>query len=166
MSGGTPSVTALPGDALAVFDHLAAQPGISASRIMVHGHSLGSFMAGDVAAERDTAGVVLESSATTTEAWIRATVPAAVRPLMRFDIAESMRGQGNLANMGKIQEPLLVIVGAYDETTPPALSRTLYAAGAGARGQKHLTIVPEAGHNDVLRHDEGLAAYLAFVRSL
>lgn len=165
-SGGTPSIAALPGDALAIFDHLAAQPGISPSRIMVHGHSLGSFMAGDVAAERDTAGVVLESSATTTEAWARAVLPAAARPVVRFDIAESLRGQGNLANMAQIQEPVLVLVGARDETTPPSLSRALYAAGAGDAGRKHLMIVPGAGHNDVLRHDEGMAAYMAFVRSL
>lgn len=166
MSGGTPSIATLQGDALAVFDHLAAQPGISASRIMIHGHSLGSFMAGDVAAQRDTAGVVLESSATTTEAWVRAALPAAARLVMRVDIEESLRGQGNLANMSQIQEPLLVLVGARDDTTPPSLSRALYAAAPGGLYRKHLTIVPDAGHNDVLRHDDGMNAYLAFIRSL
>lgn len=148
MSEGTPSAAALSGDALAVFDYLGSLPGISPAGIMVHGHSLGSFTAGDVAAERPTAGVVLESSVTTTEDWTRATVSALGRMVTRFEIAEGMRGQGNLANVEKIQEPLLSLVGARDETTPPSLSRALFAAslerapptclvvGAGRRAQR------------------------------
>ena len=151
------------GDALAAFDHLASRPGMDPSRIVVHGHSLGSFMAGHVAANRPTAGVVLESSATTAEAYARHQVPFLARPFVRLDIAESLRRQGNLQQMPRIDEPLLLLVGSADRPMPPRFSRELFQASTLPPERKRLLVVPGAGHNDVLHHASAIAAYREFL---
>lgn len=158
-----PGASLLMSDALAVFDHLAAAPGVEASKVVVHGQSLGSFMAGHVAAQRPTAGVVLESSATTAEAFARANIPGFARPFVRLDIAESLRGQGNLQQMTRLAEPLLLLVGSEDEVTPASFSRELFQASTLPAGRRRLSVVPGAGHNDVLAHPAAVRAYGDFL---
>ena len=51
-SSGKPTLTLLEHDALAVFDHLSATLKPRQSKILVHGLSLGSFMAAHVASQR------------------------------------------------------------------------------------------------------------------
>lgn len=159
-SEGVPTVATMGPDGLAAFDYLASLPGRSAARIVVHGQSLGSFIAGEVAAKRPAAGVVLESSATTTEQWIA----AAKRGMpIRVRIDPSLSGRGNLPVIGAIDEPLLLLVGDRDRTTPPSLSQALFAASPLSAGRKTLAVVPRAGHTDVLEQPEAIAAYRAFL---
>lgn len=160
---GPITMDAVMGDALATFDHLAGLPGMAASKIVVHGHSLGSFMAGHVAAHRPTGGVVLESSATTAEDYARAQVPFLARPFVRLDISESLRRQGNLQHMDALDEPLLLLVGERDDATPARFSRELFQASTLPAGRKRLAVVEGAGHNDVLEHPAAVAAYRAFL---
>jgi pimeloyl-ACP methyl ester carboxylesterase len=155
----------LEADGLAAFDYLTGPLRVPPSRVIVHGQSLGSFIAGHVAAERPTGGVVLESSATTTEDWVAANLRGVRRVLVHPRIDESLRGRGNLANMARIEEPLLLLVGAADGTTPPSLSQALYAASPLPAGRKTFAIVPRAGHANVLLQPEAIAAYRAFLAS-
>jgi fermentation-respiration switch protein FrsA (DUF1100 family) len=166
LSEGTPGIAVMEADALAAFDYLRGLAG-GPGRIVVHGHSMGSFLAGHVAAQRPAAGVVLESSATTTEQWIDAGMPGLARPFIKkVEIDPTLRGRGNLANMARIEEQLLVLVGAKDGTTPPRLSRGLYAASPLPAGRKTLATVAGAGHADVMTKAETLRVYRAFLDSL
>lgn len=165
LSTGTPTAATLGEDGLAAFDHLAAELGPGA-RIVVHGQSLGSFVAGHVAANRPSAGVVLESSATTAEDWMKAATPGLARPFLKVRIDEALKGRGNLSNMARIEEPLLILVGARDGTTPPPLSRALYAASPLPPGRKTLFEVPGANHVDVMTKPPAIAAYRAFLGRL
>lgn len=165
LSTGTPTVEALGEDGLAAYDHLARKLG-PGTPIVVHGQSLGSFIAGHVAANRATAGAVLESSATTTEGWSAAATPGIAKPFLKVAIDPALRGRGNLVNMGRIEEPLLILVGTRDGTTPPALSRALYAASPLPAGRKTLVQVKGARHDDVMLKPEAAAAYRAFLARL
>lgn len=166
LSEGRPAIAAMEADALAAFDYLRGLLG-GGGRILVHGHSMGSFLAGHVAAHRPAAGVVLESSATTTEQWVDAGMPGAAKPFIRkVEIDPSLRGRGNLANMARIDEPLLLLVGAKDGTTPPRLSQGLYAASPLPEGRKTLQIVTGAGHTDAMTKPDGIAAYRTFLAGL
>ena len=165
-SEGVPTVATMDGDGPAAFDYLRRLVGPDA-RIVVHGHSLGSFIAGHVAAHRATAGVVLESSATTTEQWVKAGTPGVAKAFIRkVEIADALRGRGNLANMARIEEPLLLLVGAKDGTTPPRLSQGLFEASPLPEGRKTLTVVKGAGHADVMTRAEAREAYRAFLARL
>ena len=166
LSEGRTGIAAMESDALAVFDHLRGLVG-SEARIVLHGHSLGSFVAGHVAANRPAAGVVLESSATTTEQWVAARTPGAARLFIRkVDIDRDLRGRGNLANMARIDEPLLLLVGAKDATTPPRLSQGLYAASPLPPARKTLRTIAGAGHENVMTRPETIGAYRDFLDGL
>lgn len=162
-SEGTPTQANLEADGVVAFDYLSGTIGVAPSRIVVHGQSLGSFIAGHVAAERPAAGVVLESSATTAEDWVNANLRGFRRAVVRTRIDPSLQGRGNLPNMARIDEPLLLLVGADDRTTPPGLSQRLYAASALPPGRKTLLIAPGANHVNTLRQPTAIAAYRAFL---
>ncbi len=161
LSEGAPTAGTLMSDGLDVYDYLARTRGIDANRIVVHGQSLGSFIAGHVAANRPAAGVVLESSITTVEDWVQLT--SGGRPMT---IAPELQGQGNQRNVGRIEEPLLILVGGTDAITPPALSEALFARSPLPQNRKSLLIVPAAGHNDVLAHAAAQQAYRTFLAGL
>lgn len=166
LSEGGTGIEAMEGDALAAFDYLRGLLE-GGHRIVLHGHSLGSFLAGHVAANRPAAGVVLESSATTTEQWVAASTPGAAKLFIKkVDIDEGLRGRGNLANMARIDEPLLLLVGAKDGTTPPRLSQGLYAASPLPRTRKTLRAIAGAGHENVMTKPETIGAYRAFLQGL
>jgi fermentation-respiration switch protein FrsA (DUF1100 family) len=165
-SQGVPTAATIEADGLAVFDAVAALPDARTRPILVHGQSLGSFIAGHVAANRPTAGAVLESSVTTTEDWAKAATPGAAKPFLKVRISEELRGRGNLANVKLIAEPLLLLVGAKDGTTPPFLSEALYAASPLPRERKTLAIVPRANHVNVMERPEAIAAYRRFLDSI
>lgn len=162
-SEGTPTQANLEADGVAAFDYLTGTLGVQPGRVIVHGQSLGSFIAGHVAVERPAGGVVLESSATTTEEWVAANLRGARRLVVRAEIDPALRGRGNLSNMARIEEPVLVLVGAADRTTPPSLSQALHAASPLPAERRTLAIVPGAGHNDVLAHPAAIAAYRGFL---
>ena len=68
--------------------------------------------------------------------------------------------------MAVIDEPLLVLVGRDDRTTPPSLSEALYVASPLPEGRKRLAIIDGAGHNDVMLSPQTIAAYAEFLRRL
>lgn len=156
---GELTVPRLMADAEAVFDHVAALPGMRPETTVVHGLSMGSFMAGHVAARRPTAGVVLEGSATSAEEFARAQVPFLARPFVRLEISEGLRGQGNLQYMEDLDEPLLVLVGEKDTVTRPLFSRRLYDAATLPTSRKRLVVVEGAMHTDTMQKPAAVAAY-------
>lgn len=162
-SGGVPTQANIEADGVAAFDYLSGTLGVAPSRIVVHGQSLGSFIAGHVAAERPSAGVVLESSATTAEEWVDANLRGIARTFVRARVDPTLQGRGNRRNMPAIEEPLLLLVGSEDRTTPPRLSEALYAASPLPPERKTLLVVPGADHVDVLTHQEAIEAYRTFL---
>ncbi|WP_412068995.1 alpha/beta hydrolase [Rubrivirga sp. IMCC43871] len=162
-STGEASTHALKADALATFDAVAALVG--PERVIVHGHSLGSFLASHVGAERATAGVVLENSATTTADYAasRFDLYPVFRPFVRLEVSDALADEGSLAPVRRIDEPLLILAGALDARIPAWMSEELYAASPLAPGRKRLVVFETAGHNRVPFHPDFAAVYRAFV---
>lgn len=161
-----PTVAALMTDGEDIFDNIMSTLEPSESKIIVHGHSMGSFVAGHVAATRPVTGVVLQSSATTTQDFAKGMIPWFMKPVVKLDIAESLKGQGNLKNMPLIDEPLLVIVGADDKQTVPSMSVKLFEASPLPDSRKSLAVIKDAGHNDIFKQKEALEAYETFLSKL
>ena len=162
-SEGEASVDALKADALAVFDALAAEVG--AARVVVHGHSLGSFLASHVGAHREAGGVALENSATTTDAYARSRYDfyPILRPFVRLRVDPELEGEGSLGPVGQITEPLLILAGAQDARIPAWMSRELYAASPLPEGRKRLAVFERAGHNRVPFDPSFPGVYRAFL---
>lgn len=164
-TGTLTTVSQLEADAVQVYDHVRTRmPELAGVPVIVHGQSLGSFLAGHVATQRPVAGVVLESSATTANDWVEASLRGrSIPPGTRVRVSESLARSGNLERVRRIHTPLMVLVGANDPVTPPALSQRLYAEAAAPAARKRLHVIPGAGHNDVPTRPEFRAAYAEFL---
>lgn len=149
-SSGRATLPALLDDGVALFDHVRVLPDVAGRPLLLHGHSLGSFVAGRVARERSLDGLVLESSATSTEDWAQGFIDRTWW-LFKVRIQGELRGQGNAAIMPTLDEPLLVVVGRNDLTTPPKMAEALFARAALPADRKELLVVADAAHMDATR---------------
>jgi pimeloyl-ACP methyl ester carboxylesterase len=161
-SSGVPTIATLKNDALQVFDQVNAKyPG----RVVLHGQSLGSFVAAYVAQQRPAArALVLESTTTNVRDWGNARMPWYVWPFVRLEIAPELQGIDNLAAVQGYAGPALVLEGEEDNITPPRLARQVYAALPSP--SKQLLMVAGAGHNDVLSNALVAPVYCAFIGRL
>lgn len=161
-SSGVPTIATLKDDALRVFDDVNAKhPG----RVVVHGQSLGSFVAAYVAQQRPAArALVLESTTTNVRDWSNARMPWYVWPFVRLEIGPELQGIDNLAAVAGYAGPALVLEGEEDRITPPRLAQQVYAALPSS--SKQLLLVAGAGHNDVLPNAAVAPAYCAFIGRL
>jgi uncharacterized protein len=153
-SQGRPGEAALVADALELFDWAARRTDIDATRIAVHGRSLGSGVAVRVAAERPARCVVLTSPFESALAVARAAYPwLPVTLLMRhrFDSA---------AHAPRIKAPALFLIGEADTLIAPRSSRALEARWGGPVEEVAL---PGMGHNDVSMHPRYAASIREFL---
>ncbi|MCU0618815.1 MAG: lysophospholipase, partial [Gemmatimonadaceae bacterium] len=169
-SEGPATLVAVKAAALVAHDTIAARRDLAPTGVMVHGHSMGSFIAASVAEARPVRGLVLQSAATTPDEWRRQFFrPSLLKwwarpawPFLRFTIDPTLAGEDNVARVRRFRGPLFVVVGAEDRTTSPAMSRTL-AASAAPESPTRLAVLPGSGHDDVLTNPGFAAAYGAFV---
>jgi pimeloyl-ACP methyl ester carboxylesterase len=161
-SSGVPTIATLKDDALRVFDDVNARhPG----RVVLHGQSLGSFVAAYVAQQRPAVrGLVLESTATNVRDWGNARMPWYVWPFVRLEISPELQGIDNVAAVAGYAGPALVLEGEDDNITPPRLAQQVYAALPSP--SKQLLLVAGAGHNDVLSNARVAPVYCAFIGRL
>jgi uncharacterized protein len=139
-SGGSPSEASLVSDALELFDWAAARKDLDPARIAVHGRSLGSGVAVQVAAAKPVRCVVLTSPFTSALDVAKEIYPwLPVSMLMRhvFDSG---------AHAPKLRMPALILMGDADTLIPKKHSERL----AGLWGA---TVEQESfagfGHNDL-----------------
>jgi pimeloyl-ACP methyl ester carboxylesterase len=160
-STGQPTVENMQADALAIFDELNRRyPG----RVIVHGQSLGSFMAAYVAQARPVLATVLETTATSAGELVESNVPWYAKPFIRIDVDAGLRQVDNRVAATRLQSPTLVVAAGKDDMTPVSLGKKVF--DAIPRRDKQWLLIENAGHNDALRSKEAGAAYCSFVRSL
>ncbi len=165
-SEGKPTVDRIMQDAVVAYDYARHTLGVAPEQIVLHGFSMGSFMAGYASLHRPIAGLVLEGSATTTEDWVKTSIPWYFKPFVRIDVAQDMRGRGNMQVVEQQKAPLLLMVGSEDRQTRAVLTERL-AKAARSHGHKvEVLVVKNAGHGDVLSHAEGRQTYVSWLQSL
>lgn len=156
-SEGRPSEKGLYADADAGYRHLI-DAGYGPERLVLHGESLGTAVAVDLAARRPCAGVVLEAPFTSGR-----DVAARVLPLIGPLLIWSFDSKPKIPF---IRAPVLVLHGDRDEVIPFDLGRALFQA---AREPKQFWTVTGAGHNNILevagaRYRERLEAFYGSLR--
>ena len=137
-STGRPSEAGLYADARAAYEWLREQ-GWPPERIVVHGESLGTAVAVDLAARVPVAGVVLEAPFPSA-----GDVAGTILPFLGPLLVRSFRTVGKI---GRLRAPLLVIHGERDGIVPIELGRRLFEA---APEPKQFWAVAGAGHNDLV----------------
>jgi hypothetical protein len=143
-SGPFPSERQLYEDALAAWNYLHHQRGISPNSLVIYGHSIGGAVAVHLATQvPEAAGVIVESSFTSMMAMAERSGYGRLFPVgklltQRFD---------SLAKVPSLQVPVLYIHGAEDASVPAAMSQEMYEA---TPEPKEIWLVPNADHNDVV----------------
>lgn len=165
-SSGEVSLEALRGDALAILEHVVDVLGVPPQRLVLHGFSLGGMLAGDIAEQRAVGGLVLESTGSNAREWSRAVVPWYARPFVRVQMADSLHALDNHRAVGAHRGALLVMVGAKDSQTPPAMSRRLFASATGDGRFQRLYVAPRRGHESVLGDPSARAHYVQLIDAM
>lgn len=158
-SGGVPSEAGLYVDARAAYDYLVNVRGISAQRIVLYGHSLGSAVAVELATRVRAAGLIVEGAFTS--------VPDRGAELYRYlPVRWIARNRfPSLERIATVPMPILVIHGRDDTTIPAAHGRRLFQAAPEPK--RFLEVA--GGHDDAYlvgaqEYEEGIARFLATLR--
>ncbi|MCC5914998.1 MAG: alpha/beta hydrolase [Balneolaceae bacterium] len=146
-SSGEPTVAGIKSDAEAAFSYANSHSDENGQPLILHGHSMGSFLSAHIADRFEADGYILESPVTEVDQWTRKLIPWILRPFIRFDIAEPVKNESNLDKVRSIDIPLLIAGGTADEVTPFEMAEKLYRESASA--SKKLVKVEGGTHNDL-----------------
>ena len=135
-SGGSPNETALVSDGIEAFDWLAER----SDSIVIHGESLGTGVAVEVAAARQPRALILEAPFTAALDIAAATYPwVPVGWLMRDPFLSR-------EHITQVHAPVLIIHGTADAVIPVEEGERLFAV---AKEPKELLVVEGATHSDL-----------------
>jgi fermentation-respiration switch protein FrsA (DUF1100 family) len=140
LSGGVPSESAIVEDAKRIFDYAASRPDVDATRIVVLGRSLGSYVAVKLAASRPLAGTILATPFDSIAAVAEGRYPFLPMGWLvggRYDSA---------ALAPAIRTPALFLLAGTDDVTPPQHGEALAKVWGGP---KTLFTLAETGHRGV-----------------
>jgi fermentation-respiration switch protein FrsA (DUF1100 family) len=155
-SEGRPTETGVYADADASYDDVRAH-GFPPERIILHGESLGTAVAVDLAVRKACAGVVLEAPLESLRKMAGAVLPVVGPMFVRgFDTRTKIRG---------LRVPLLVIHGDRDDVVPFSQGQAVFEA---APEPKSFWRIPKAHHNDfiVVAGEQYVERLRAFYRTL
>jgi fermentation-respiration switch protein FrsA (DUF1100 family) len=136
-SEGRPTEAGVYLDAAAAYEWLIAK-GYKAGQIILHGESLGTAIAVELATRKACAGVVLEAPFTSARAMAHRVLPF-VGPLLVW-------GFGTVTRVKSVSAPVFVIHGARDNIVAYQFGKEVFDA---APEPKRLWTVEKAGHNDL-----------------
>jgi len=137
-SGGRPSEKGLYADSEAAYAYLLGL-GYHPNQIILHGESLGTAVAIDLAARRPCTALVLEAPFSSAS-----DVAGSVLPVIGPALVRSFN---SVPKIRFIVPPKLFIHGDRDNIVPLRFGQKLFDA---AQGRKEFWIVKGAGHNDIL----------------
>jgi fermentation-respiration switch protein FrsA (DUF1100 family) len=156
-SSGSPTEANNLADARIAYDALARE-GVHPSAVIIYGESLGTGVAVRIAADRESAGLVLEAPYTSV-----ADVAADTYPFLpvRSLVIDRYESKKYIAN---VRVPLLVLHGDRDDVIPIGFGRELFGLG---NEPKRFALFAGAGHSNLyLDGNTALDEVRRYVREL
>ncbi|WP_395008134.1 alpha/beta hydrolase, partial [Undibacterium sp.] len=119
------SLSDLEVDTLALYDHVRK---VTKGKLIVHGHSFGSFVAAKLASLRPLDGLVLEGTGTSAQAYSDNLIPWFAKPFITVKLDQELQSIDNRVALKQFKGPVMIINGSNDVQTPAATARELYDA--------------------------------------
>lgn len=163
-SSGEPTVEGVQKDAEVAYKLAREISDDTNTNLIVHGHSMGSFLASHIADTREVSGYILESPISEVTSWTNGLVPWLLRPFIRFNIDETVAVQNNLERVKRIDKPLLIVGGDSDDITPFKMSEELFENAIST--QKELIKIEGGNHNNLPLSRHYFVAFNEFINSL
>ncbi len=140
-SEGAPSEAGVYQDGVAVYRHVTESLGFRGSNVIVLGRSIGTTVALYIAQHHEIGGLILVTPLTSGRAHAEAS---------GLGLMSSVAGNSfnNLARVGHVKVPLLVIHGTDDRVIPFSMGREIYDNAATG---KQFVKIEGAGHNNLQR---------------
>ncbi len=140
-SEGAPSEVGIYQDGVAVYRYVTEKLGFSARNVIVLGRSIGTAVALYLAQYKEIGGLILVTPLTSGKATAEAS---------GLGFMSSIAGNSfdNLARVGHVKVPLLVIHGTDDRVIPFSMGREIYN---NAETGKQFVKIEGAGHNNLQR---------------
>ena len=160
-SEGKATLENLSQDGLDIFDYVKSK---TDKKIILHGLSLGSFIAGNTAMNRPITALILEGSATTAADWVDELVPWYAKIFTRISIDEKFNIAGNENVVKSYHKPLFILVGENDEVTPVSLNQKLYDLSVSS--DKHIFIAEGSAHGNAIKNTAAKSAIKSFISTL
>jgi uncharacterized protein len=148
---GTPTYEGSRLDARAAYAFARDSLGVRPSDVAIYGHSLGSAIGAELAAEVRPRALLLEAPFTSARAMARLIV---ARPVVALWRVISRVHYDTEARVRELEAPVHVVHGDRDGVIPVHMGHAVHAA---ARERGALLVVHGAGHNDV--HETGGGDY-------
>ena len=162
-SNGEATIANLITDATQQFDYIEQK--LLPEKIIIHGFSLGSFIAGQVVKVKTPSALVLQGSATNVDEWIDARMPWYSKLSISIDVEPVFQQVDNKRVLAEsYKNPLLIIAGEDDQQAPVELSRRLFDVSQSA--SKQLMVVENASHSNMLEKTEEISLYKKFLARL
>jgi uncharacterized protein len=144
---GLPGRPTYPGsklDARAAFEYARASLGATPEQTAIYGHSLGSAIGVELAAEIKPRALLLEAPFTSARAMASRLGVPGILPLWR---AISRVHYDTRTHVATLDVPVSVVHGDHDMVTPVHMGQDVFQA---ARRKGELLILEDVGHNDVV----------------
>jgi uncharacterized protein len=141
---GRPTYAGSKLDARAAFDYARKFLGATPERTAIYGHSLGSAIGVELAAEVKPRALLLEAPFTSARAMASRLGVPGILPLWR---AISRVHYDTRTHVAALEVPVSVVHGDQDMVTPVQMGREVFQA---ARRKGDLLILEGVGHNDVV----------------
>jgi uncharacterized protein len=162
-SDGKANIANLISDAIETLHFIRSE--LQPETLIVHGFSLGSFVAGQLAKSEHMDALVLEGTATNVGDWIDQSTPWYTKPFLTIEVDEVFSTVDNREVVSEYYAgPLLIIGGEKDEQVPVELSTSLFQASKSTN--KKLMIVERADHGSMLDQPNEKKAYKSFLNSI
>lgn len=146
-SEGEPSEAALIADAIAFHDQVIARPEIDASRVILHGHSLGGGVISGVAVARPPKALILSSTFASVRRMARKRLAPGFLVRDSFESARRLKG---------LKVPTLLTHGRHDDLIPFEHGEAI------AEAAPHARFIPlSCAHNDCPIQWDAIAALLS-----
>lgn len=143
---GSPTEQGLYADARAARRFVLEQEGVTEDRLVIHGESLGSGVAAQLALEHPPAALVLEAAFVSIPAVGKRQYPWLPVHRLTRDRFET------LAKIGRIRCPVFLLHGEDDDLVPVDMARALFAK---ANEPKRLHVYPGALHANLYDYGAG-----------
>jgi hypothetical protein len=148
LSEGVPSLAGICQDGLAAYDYLVQVAKVDPATIILFGGSLGTGVSCEIARQRPCAGIILHAAFSSLRALVIGLMPPTRFLPNLFFFRPALE---NASRLSKLNTPLLIVHGEYDDMVPTSQAETLLKASAST--SKSLVILPGASHMQTTGQD-------------